>query len=165
MTSRVAARLARLEHNAGMGSRRIVVVERKSRRLATRGSRGSARISLRLVKLFPHSTPDIFLGHAALASRLAANCPRLAAPIRLKRRRTFPRIPDFCLPGNDFAFDQRGPRQKAPIIQRRCGARPITQQKSARLVTGRVRFRGGPFQFRYNNRENADIFGTAIKGC
>lgn len=21
------------------------------------------------------------------------------------------------------------------------------------------------FQFRYNNRENADIFGTAIKGC
>jgi hypothetical protein len=30
MTSRVAARLARLEHNAGTGSRRIVVVERKS---------------------------------------------------------------------------------------------------------------------------------------
>jgi hypothetical protein len=21
------------------------------------------------------------------------------------------------------------------------------------------------FQFRYNNRENADIFGTAIEGC
>ena len=21
------------------------------------------------------------------------------------------------------------------------------------------------FQFRYNNRENADIFGTAIRGC
>ncbi|MBA3727151.1 MAG: transposase [Armatimonadetes bacterium] len=21
------------------------------------------------------------------------------------------------------------------------------------------------FQFRYNNRENADIFGTAVKGC
>jgi hypothetical protein len=133
MTSRVAARLARLEHNAGTGSRRIVVVERKSRRLATRGSRGSARISLRLVKLFPHSTPDIFLGHAALASRLAANCPRLAAPIRLKRRRTFPRIPDFCLPGNDFAFDRRGPRQKAPIIQRRCGAF-AWQRRHARFI-------------------------------
>ncbi len=24
---------------------------------------------------------------------------------------------------------------------------------------------GGEFQFRYNNRQNADIFGTAINGC
>jgi transposase len=24
---------------------------------------------------------------------------------------------------------------------------------------------GPPFQFRYNNRHNPDIFGAAIKGC
>jgi hypothetical protein len=35
MTSRVAARLARLEHNARKGSRRIVVVERESLEAAT----------------------------------------------------------------------------------------------------------------------------------
>jgi len=34
----------------------------------------------------------------ALASRCAANCSQLAAPIRIKCRRCFPRISDFCLP-------------------------------------------------------------------
>jgi hypothetical protein len=60
--------------------------------------------------------------------------------------------------------------------------RAVSAEKGARLVTGRLRLRGlvgtfhkmsrkymplyvAEFQFRYNNRENADIFGTAIKGC
>jgi hypothetical protein len=47
MTSRVAARLARLEHNARTGSRRIVVVERGS---------------LEAARAFLQGRPDVDMG-------------------------------------------------------------------------------------------------------
>jgi hypothetical protein len=46
MTSRVAARLARLEHNARTGSRRIVVVERESLEAVTAFLQGRADVDM-----------------------------------------------------------------------------------------------------------------------
>ena len=46
MTSRVAARLARLEHNARTGSRRIVVVERGSLEAARAFLQGRADVDM-----------------------------------------------------------------------------------------------------------------------
>jgi hypothetical protein len=73
MTSRVTARLARLEHNARTGSRRIVVVERESLEVAT---------------AFLQGRPDLDMGRIIFVitgSRAKAKAPktgyaRLAGP-------------------------------------------------------------------------------------
>jgi hypothetical protein len=51
MTSRVAARLARLEHNARTGSRRVVVVERESLEAARAFLQGRPDVDINRVVL------------------------------------------------------------------------------------------------------------------